>query len=306
MSNLVHLKSSAMAISLLGVAVALPLAGCDPKTPPPPTADAAAQSAQQADLLAREAAVAQKEADLAAKEAEALARQEADKAEQAKLAAAEQAAAAEKEAAAAKKAAAKKAAAAGARPTQPAKHTDTSPAKPAPVVAAPIQVPSGTQLTVELLADMSSKTAQAGDTFEGRVVSDVVVGDRVAVPAGSTVTGSVTSVVSGSRAIGAVPMVGLKFDRLLLANGQSIPISGDLTEQGASEKGRDTAKILGGAAAGAVLGHQVKKNDSGKVIGGILGGAIGAIAAKKTGTEVTLPAGSNLTIALGESFTVKP
>ncbi len=76
-------------------------------------------------------------------------------------------------------------------------------------------------------------------------------------------------------------------------------------QTGQSEKVRDTAKILGGVAAGAVLGHQVKTNNRGKVIGGLLGGAIGAVAARKTGTEVELPAGSTLTLTTGEPFTVK-
>ena len=100
-------------------------------------------------------------------------------------------------------------------------------------------------------------------------------------------------------------MLGLTLDRLILADGQRIQINGELVEQGKSDTARDTAKILGGTAAGAILGHQVKKGSSGKVIGGILGGAIGAVAAKKTGTEVTIPAGSTLTITTGAPFDVK-
>ncbi len=38
--------------------------------------------------------------------------------------------------------------------------------------------------------------------------------------------------------------------------------------------------------------------DKGKVLGGLLGGAIGAVAAQKTGTEVTLTEGTELSIAL--------
>ena len=166
-------------------------------------------------------------------------------------------------------------------------------------------VPASTQLTFALASDLTSKTARAGDPFEGRLVSDLMIGERVAVPSGTRVTGTITDVVSGSKAIGAVPVLGLKFDTLMMPSGEQIPIRGELKEQGKSEKGRDTAKILGGAAAGAILGHQVKKGSSGKVIGGILGGAVGAVAAKKTGTEVTLPAGSTLTVSLGEAFVVE-
>jgi hypothetical protein len=139
------------------------------------------------------------------------------------------------------------------------------------------------------------------------LTSDVVGADgRVAVPAGATVAGTITDVVSGSRSIGAVPVIGLRFEHLVTADGQRIPISGELDERGASERGRDTAKILGGVAAGAVLGNQAKNNDRGKLIGGLLGGAVGAIAAKNTGTEVSLADGAPLTIALGAPFTVTP
>jgi hypothetical protein len=58
-------------------------------------------------------------------------------------------------------------------------------------------------------------------------------------------------------------------------------------------------KIVGGAAAGALLGDQVSKKDRGKVIGGLLGAAAGAVAAKETGTEVKLAEGTALTLALG-------
>ena len=176
---------------------------------------------------------------------------------------------------------------------------------PPPPPPPPITVPGGTQLTVALEQDLSSKTAAPGQPFEARVANSIVIDGRVAVPAGARVTGSITDVISGSRKIGGVPTLGLLFDSLVLPDGQRIAINGELVERGASERGRDTAKILGGAAAGAVLGHQVKNNDGGKILGGLLGGAIGAVAAQKTGTEVQIAAGSELTISLAESFEVK-
>lgn len=176
---------------------------------------------------------------------------------------------------------------------------------PPPPPPPPITVPGGTQLTVALDQDLSSKTAVPGQPIEAKVANSIMIDGRVAVPAGSRVSGTVTDVISGSRKIGAVPTLGLSFDSLVLPDGQRIPINGELVEHGASEKGRDTAKILGGAAAGAVLGHQVKGNDGGKILGGLLGGAIGAVAARKTGTEVQLTAGTELTISLAGSFEVK-
>ena len=167
-------------------------------------------------------------------------------------------------------------------------------AQPAPAPAPqPLVVPEGTQLSLALTGDVSTKTAKAGDTLRATVVNDVRVNDRIAIAAGTTVAGQVTDVVSGSSKIGGVPRLGMSFDRLELPGNRDVPISGVITQKGKSDAARDTVKIVGGAAAGAILGHQVKGGDKGKVIG-----AIGAVAAQKTGTEVKLDAGTELTISL--------
>lgn len=196
-------------------------------------------------------------------------------------------------------------------PAKPA--TVKEPPKDVPVVSLPapppppppITVPSGTQLVVSLQDELSSKTATPGMPFEARVAKSIVIDGRAAVPAGSRVLGTVTDVISGSRKIGAVPTLGLSFDSLVLPDGERVRIDGDLVEHGASEKGSDTVKILGGTAAGAILGHQIKSNNGGKIIGGLIGGALGAVAAQKTGTEVQIASGSELTISLASSFQVK-
>lgn len=280
------------------VAISLLAAGCGSRS---------AGDDTQAALDQRERELALREAELNLKEREeALARREAalgaqpDPADAAK-------AAEPLPSAKVPPAPAPKPAATASKPKAEAKKEDTKvatlPAPPPP--PPPITVPAGTQLVVALDQDLSTKTAQPGQPFEARVASSVVIDGRVAIPAGARVTGTVVDVISGSRKIGATPTLGLGFDSVVLPDGERIAISGELVETGVSEKGRDAAKILGGAAAGAVLGHQVKNSDSGKIIGGILGGAIGAVAAQKTGTEVQLTAGQQLTIALDKSFQVK-
>ena len=51
------------------------------------------------------------------------------------------------------------------------------------------------------------------------------------VPAGSRVRGTVTSVVSGSRAIGAVPELGLRFEQLDLGDGRAALRVGNIDYQ---------------------------------------------------------------------------
>ena len=172
-------------------------------------------------------------------------------------------------------------------------------------VAAPITVPPGTQLSVSLASDISTKTAKVGDPVNARVASDLIVDGRTAGAAGRVVHGTVTQVVSGSHKIGGVPIPGLTFNSVELANGKTVPITGHVVQQGKSETAKDTGKILGGAALGAIIGHQIDDDgDKGTIVGGVLGGAAGAAAAHKTGGEVTLTAGSVLAFATETPFQV--
>jgi Glycine zipper 2TM domain len=270
-------------------AAMLILTACSKSTPPAADAVAAGTPAQQSsapDLLAREAELKQREQDLVNREA-ALAQAQSQTE--------------------------------GAKPVVPAPSASSRPvpkpqtkpalvSRPAPALAdsktvsapppKPIIVPEGTQLSLALAEAVSSKSAKVGDTIRATLVSDVRVDDRLAIVAGTTVAGQVTDVVSGSSKIGGVPRLGMSFDRLELPGNRDVPISGVITQKGRSDNARDAVKIVGGAAAGAILGHQVKGGDKGKVIGGLLGGAIGAVAAQKTGTEVNLAAGTELAISL--------
>ncbi|HMA13097.1 MAG TPA: glycine zipper 2TM domain-containing protein [Steroidobacteraceae bacterium] len=276
---------SASRLGLLFPATALLMLGaCSKSTPPSSDASPAGAPAAQAsaeDLAAREAELKKREEELASREA-ALASAQAQGARQTPVASAP-------------RPAPKPAPAPVASKPAPA----PAAAKPAPAPApTPVVVPAGTQLSLALTEEVTTKTAKVGDTIRATVVSDVRVDGKVAIAAGTTVAGQVTDVVSGSDKIGGVPRLGLSFDRLELPGNRDVPISGEITQRGKSDTARDAVKIVGGAAAGAILGHQVKGGDKGKVIGGLLGGAIGAVAAQKTGTEVKLAAGTELAIAL--------
>jgi hypothetical protein len=248
---------------------------------------AAAAEDEPAALAAREQALADQEADLALREREAeLARREAELA--------------------AREAAAKGPARAPAPPKSVAtpRPASSAPAAAVPAPAAPlpaVTVPAGTQLAVEITSPLSSKTSVVDDPVEARLASDLMVGSRRVASAGSMVRGALREVTSGSRKIGAVPTLKIEFTQLVVADGTTTAISADATQSGQSEKGRDAAKIAGGAAAGAIIGHQVD-DDKGSVIGGLLGGAAGAVAAQKTGTEVELPVGATLAATLRSGF----
>jgi len=291
-----HPASTSPLLLVLATVVVLGATACGgPSTPTPeaaapvpeaaPAADATESAREDAAAAAEEAAlVAAREQELKAKELE-LELRERDMA-------------------------AKEAAAAAARPKAPPK-TAAAPKPvevaqaPAPAAAPPpppVTVPAGTALTVKLNSDYSTKTATVGQAVNAELASDLMVDGRLVARAGAPISGTVTEVTSGSRKIGAVPALKIDFTQLVVADGGTMPVAIRVNQKGQSEKGRDTAKIAGGTAAGAIIGHQID-DDKGKVIGGIIGGAAGAIGASKTGTEVEIAAGSVVPASVRTGFT---
>ncbi len=267
---------------ILPVAIAfLALAACGNKTPPAPSSEdpaVQAQIDQDAEMKAKEEELARKEAELALKEREQ--------------------SLAEREAALAKANAPK--------PKPTASTTTTAPApKPvAPSGPRKYTVAAGTSFSVQLPATITTKNAKVGDRVAANLNSDLVVDGKVVAKAGGLLQGSITEVISGSNKIGGTPTLGLNFDNLTLADGSDAPISASIREVSAkSDTARDTAKIAGGAVIGGVIGNQMGKN--GNVIGALIGAAAGTAAAKKTGTEVELPAGTVLGVTLNSPVTVE-
>ena len=115
------------------------------------------------------------------------------------------------------------------------------------VPSSPIVVPPGTPLEIELIGNVNTKIARVGDRVEGRLATDLLVGDRRAAVAGATVTGSVSEVVAGSDTVDGATMLGLTFDSLQAANGATVPITARYRQQSAT-----------GTAAAQQTGNDVK------------------------------------------------
>jgi Glycine zipper 2TM domain len=271
----------------------LSLAACGEKAPAPAGAEPApvaapaeavapveATPAVADDLAAREAELKRREEELALKERElAVERREAAVAQAPKVP----------------------------RPSatpRPASNTSTSAPRPAPVAAAPVTVPSGTELALAMTSGVTTKTAKVGDPVQAVLTAPVIVGGKTVIPAGATVHGEVTEVISGTKKIGGHPTLGLAFNEVRLEDGRRLGINAKLTQVGRKETNRDAAKIAGGALVGAIVGDQVSDKNSGKIVGAVLGGAAGAAIAHNTGGEVEIKDGGALTIALTSSVTV--
>ena len=175
--------------------------------------------------------------------------------------------------------------------------TQSAPVAPAPRPAEPLTVPDGTQLSLALTAPLSSQTAQVGDAVEAELTEAVAVDGRVALAAGTRLSGRVTEAHALAK-IGGQARLAFSFDSAVV-DGREVPIAAHFAREGKSETGKDAATIAAGTAIGIILGNQSKHNDRGKVIGGVLGGAAGTgVAAATKGETIELPAGTELRLTL--------
>lgn len=278
-----RMKTSHALVPLALAALALAACGKKPEEQAATAPDAAAeqQAQQEAAIKAREEELNRREQEIALKEKE---KELADR--EAALAKASAPKPASKPAASAPKPAAPKPA-------------------PTPVAAGPKDyvIPAGTSLSVQLPAEISTKTAKKGQRVSGNLTQDLVVNGKVVAKAGALVQGSVTQVISGSKTIGGTPTLGLEFDSITSEGGDR-PMNARVTQVAEkSDKAGDTAKIAGGAAVGGVVGHQIS-HKNGAIIGALIGAAAGTAAAKNTGKEVVLPAGTVVGLTLESPVTV--
>jgi len=166
---------------------------------------------------------------------------------------------------------------------------------------APIIVPAGTELTISLGSALGSKLSQSGQTFNGTVARDVMVGNEVVIPKGSPATGTVTDAKAlGKFAGGAVLKV--RLDSINL-NGYDMPVQTALRSFTKKGKGKRTAVIAGGGAAlGALIGG-LAGGGKGAALGAAAGGGAGTGGAALTGNkDIVLPAESDLNFELTQEL----
>ncbi len=202
----------------------------------------------------------------------------------------------------------------------------TAPAPAAPVTKAPAPTPrpttptparvssgtiaAGTSFAVNTGARMCTNTHKAGDTFNATLGADVVGSNGVRIPAGSTVTLSVTESAISKNAKDNWKFA---FDVISVTVGaQTYAVEGDVTRVATIEavRSQSTAqqagKVATGAAVGAIAGQLLGKNTKSTVIGAAVGAAAGgATAAATTDYEGCLPANGTITIAISKAFTVR-
>jgi len=176
-----------------------------------------------------------------------------------------------------------------------------APAPPPP--PPPLVVPAGTSLVVRLGSTLDTKTAEAGQPFNGVLARSVVVGGEVAIPSGAGVSGSVVE----SKSPGKFKGEGILTITLNSINIGGVPkeIATSSFSQTVKGKGKRTAVAIGGGTgAGALIGG-IAGGGKGALIGGLVGAGAGTAGAAFTGNkDLQIPAETAVTFRLANSITV--
>ena len=180
------------------------------------------------------------------------------------------------------------------------KSEQSAESKPSPV---PLEIPSGTAITVRLQNAVSSATSHAGEEFAATLDQPIVIDGKTVAPEGTQVMGRVLA----ARHSGRLAHPG--YLRIALASltldGKAVPVqSSSVMIVGASHKRRNLAWIGGGAGGGALIGA-IASGGSGALIGSAIGAAGGTGAAFATGKkDVGFGVERRLTFRLTRSATL--
>jgi hypothetical protein len=189
------------------------------------------------------------------------------------------------------------------QPEAPPPAPEEPPPPPAPEFI-DLTVPSDSVLGLQVERTITSETARVEDKVSARVTRDVRVGNRVAIPAGSIVSGSVTEVDRGGKMKGKARLA-VRFHTVTLADGTQLAIRTDaVVREGASPSGETAAKVGGATIGGAILGAILGGGKGAAIGAGVGAGAGTAAAMTNDRNPATLPGGTSVTVRVQQPVTV--
>jgi hypothetical protein len=166
-------------------------------------------------------------------------------------------------------------------------------------VASAVTIESGTKLNGTLQSDLSSKTAQNGDTF--RIAVNGIPTSTGATVNNAVIVGHVTDVVKSS--ISHKAHMTLVPDRIKFSNGTSAPIDASLTGYATKQKtniGSVAAEAIGGMLVGNYLGKHMGTN-----AGGAVGLAGGVLYAANTASDIVVQSGTTVSMKLNAPVVIR-
>ena len=149
--------------------------------------------------------------------------------------------------------------------------TRTVPSMPSDTVT----VPAETQVSIQMLSGLHTQINHADDLVTARLLQPVLVGGRIALPSGSILDGRIT-MIRNSGHVHRPAELGLRFDTIVLPDGQAEPMAGVLAVMDKSRKLDLHIDAEGHLTGGRALSWKT-------LIGGVGLGSFGAIKAVASG-----------------------
>ncbi|MGI8961867.1 MAG: hypothetical protein ACR2IV_19335 [Bryobacteraceae bacterium] len=203
-------------------------------------------------------------------------------------------------------------------PWQPAPDGLKQRSIPTPPAAGTYRIEAGTLILLNMINSISTKQAMVGDRIYLETAFPIVSGNRIVIPQGSWVAGTVTEIKRPGRVKGRGELQ-VRFDSLTLPNGVTRNFRSDLggldgradetlkreqnKVQGPGDKGGDAGTVARTTATGTVIGSGVgaAAGNFGKGAGigvgaGAAAGLIGVLMSR--GPDATLSKGSVVEMSL--------
>jgi hypothetical protein len=182
-----------------------------------------------------------------------------------------------------------------------------------------VTVPSGTVIPITLTAYLNTRSSQVGDIIYADTTYPIWIQQRLAIPKGSTIRGTLTEVLRPGRIKGG-GRIAVRFNDILLPNGvkrdlvaslHGIHGEGDVTYDrkketvsGGTSKADDVGTIVGGMSTGAMAGVILTRSSGGVASGGLAGAAAGVAGVLLTrGKDLVLNPGTQFDLELLKPMT---
>jgi type IV secretory pathway VirB10-like protein len=194
-----------------------------------------------------------------------------------------------------------------------AQGTPTPPANTSTPATPSFEIPAGTKVPVALKHAISTKSAHEGDAVYAETTFPVVLNDRILIPAGTYVQGTISHVERAGRIKGRAEVL-MHFTTLIYPSGYTVMLPGSIenapgvdktsmkgdegTIRADSQAGQKAGTIASTAATGTVVGA-IANGGKGALIGAAAGGAVGTVIALLTrNNEVKLDTGTTLEMVI--------
>jgi len=209
----------------------------------------------------------------------------------------------------------------------PAPAAAASPApSPAPAVVADpnvVTIPAGTKIPLSLKQAISTKNAREGDAVYAETAFPFVMDNRVVIPAGSFIQGTISHVERAGHGHGRAQIL-MHFTSIVYPSGYTVMLPGSVENtpgaenksvkdsEGTIQQDKDTGKKIEDATKGGVYGT-LGGATAGGLAGGLNGARVGAGAGAaagiawallKRGADVKLEVGTSIEMEIQRPITV--